>query len=166
MESIVAPGRWADWPDENMRGIFQGFRSSAGESMILDENLFVEAVLPGAVLRELSAEEMAVYREPYLEPGEGRRPTLSWPRQLPIDGEPDNIVKMVDNYGRWLAGSEIPKLFINADPGAILADRQREICRAWPNQTEVTVPGLHFVQEDSPTAIGTALADFIRSIRP
>ena len=164
MEAIVAPMSWNDWRDRPRR-TFQGFRSPAGESMVLTDNLFVEQVLPTAILRDLSEEEMAAYRAPYLTPGESRRPTLSWPRQLPIDGEPAEVVRIVEDYGRWLAVSTVPKLFVNAEPGAILIRSQREFCRTWPNQTEVTVPGAHFVQEDSPDLIGAAVADFVRGIR-
>lgn len=164
MEAIVAPMSWDDWRDRPRR-IFQGFRSPAGESMVLTDNLFVEQVLPMGVLRDLSDEEMAVYRAPYLDSGESRRPTLSWPRQLPIDGAPAEVTRIVEDYGRWLATSPVPKLFIDADPGAILIGRQREFCRTWPNQTEVVVPGAHFVQEDSPELIGTAVAEFVRGIR-
>ncbi|MFE4831240.1 haloalkane dehalogenase [Streptomyces sp. NPDC056672] len=164
MEAIVAPMSWDDWPD-NARRTFQGFRSPAGESMVLTDNLFVEKVLPTAILRELAEDEMATYRAPYLTPGESRRPTLSWPRQLPIDGEPAEVVRTVEDYGRWLSASGVPKLFINADPGAILTGRQREFCRTWPHQTEVTVPGRHFVQEDSPDLIGAALAEFVQGVR-
>jgi haloalkane dehalogenase len=164
MEAIVTPLGWADWPD-NARRAFQGFRSRDGEDMILDKNMFVERVLPGSILRKLAEEEMAEYRRPFASPGEDRRPTLSWPRQIPIDGEPADVVKVVEDYSAWLASSPIPKLLINADPGSILIGRQREVCRAWPNQTELTVPGLHFLQEDSPDAIGTAIADFVRRAR-
>jgi haloalkane dehalogenase len=164
MESIVAPMSWAD-RRESFRSTFQGFRSPAGESMVLDDNLFVERVLPEGVLRDLSEEEMAVYRAPYLIPGESRRPTLSWPRQLPIEGEPAEVVRIVEEYGQWLATSPVPKLLINAEPGAILSSAQREFCRTWPNQTEVTVPGIHFVQEDSPELIGAAVSDFVRGVR-
>jgi haloalkane dehalogenase len=164
MESIVTPLAWADSP-ENARRVFQGFRSSSGEGMILEKNIFVERVLPGSVMRKLSEEEMAVYREPFASPGEDRRPTLTWPRMIPIEGEPADVVKVVENYAAWLAQAELPKLFINADPGSILVGRQRELCRAWPNQTEVTVKGLHFLQEDSPDAIGRSLADFVRRLR-
>lgn len=164
MESIVAPSSWAD-RRESFRSTFQGFRSPAGESMILDKNMFVETVLPRSVLRDLTEEEMAVYRAPYLTSGESRRPTLSWPRQLPIEGEPADVVRIVEEYGRWLATSPVPKLFINAEPGAILSSRQREFCRTWPNQTELTVPGIHFVQEDSPDLIGEAVAQFVRRVR-
>ena len=161
MEAIVAPiGSWDDWP-EPARRIFQGFRSPAGEEMVLEKNLFVEAVLPGAVLRDLAPEEMEEYRRPFREPGEDRRPTLTWPREIPLGGEPADVVRIVENYARWMATSEVPKLFVNADPGAILIGPQRERCRAWPNQTEVTVPGNHFVQEDSADAIGRALADWL-----
>jgi haloalkane dehalogenase len=163
MEAIVAPLSWADWNDRS-RATFQGFRSPAGESMILADNGFVERVLPSAILRDLSDDEMAVYRAPYLTAGESRRPTLSWPRQLPIEGEPAEVVKIVEEYGNWLATSPVPKLFVNADPGSILTGRQREFCRTWPNQTEITVPGRHFIQEDSPDLIGSAVADFVRRI--
>jgi len=157
MEAIVQPLTWGDWPPP-VREVFQGFRSPAGEKMVLEKNVFVEQVLPGAVLRELDAEAMAVYRKPYLEPGESRRPTLTWPRQIPVEGEPEDVVQIVEAYGAWLAGSELPKLFVNARPGAILRGRQREFCRGWPNQAEVTVEGSHFIQEDSPDEIGRAIA--------
>lgn len=159
MEAIVMPVTWDDWPSA-AREAFQAFRSPAGEEMVLEQNLFVELVLPGAVQRELSEEEMAAYREPFAEPGEGRRPTLTWPRQIPIDGEPADVTEIVERYGAWLAGSDVPKLLVVAEPGAILRGRQLELARSWPNQTEVTVPGIHFVQEDSGPAIGTAIADW------
>jgi haloalkane dehalogenase len=164
MEGIVTPVSWSDWP-ENARRAFQGFRSEGGDDMILQKNMFVERVLPGSIIRKLSDAEMAEYRRPFANPGEERRPTLTWPRQIPIEGEPADMVGVVDDYARWLATSQLPKLFINADPGSILVGRQREICRAWPNQTEVTVKGLHFIQEDSPDEIGRAVADFVRRIR-
>jgi haloalkane dehalogenase len=163
MEAIVRPLTWAEWP-EPIRKLFQGFRSEAGEAMVLERNVFVERVLPGSVLRGLSDEEMAVYRRPYLEPGEARRPTLSWPRQIPLGGEPADVVAIVQAYADWLAGSDVAKLFINAEPGAILVGAQREFCRAWPNQTEVTVKGSHFIQEDSPAEIGQAIADWYRKL--
>ncbi len=164
MEAIVQPITWADWP-EDARSIFQGFRSNDGEMMVLEKNLFVESVLPGAILRKLSDEEMATYRTPFVNAGEDRRPTLTWPRQIPIEGEPQEVARVATDCGRWLAESRIPKLFINAEPGAILTGRQREFCRTWRNQTEVTVEGIHFVQEDSPDKIGEALAAFVRSLR-
>jgi haloalkane dehalogenase len=164
MEALVTPVSWADWP-ENARRAFQGFRAEGGEDMILAKNMFVERVLPGSVLRKLSDEEIAEYRRPFANAGEGRRPTLTWPRQIPINGEPADVVKVVEDYSAWLATSELPKLFINADPGSILVGRQREICRTWRNQTEVTVKGLHFVQEDSPDEIGQAVAAFVRRVR-
>jgi haloalkane dehalogenase len=164
MEGIVTPVTWAEWP-ENARRVFQGFRSEAGEEMILTKNIFIEGVLPNAIMRKLSDEEMAVYRKPFARAGEDRRPTLSWPRQIPIDGQPADVVKVVEAYSQWLAQSKVPKLFVNADPGSILVGRQREVCRTWPNQTEVTVKGRHFIQEDSPDEIGTAVAEFIRRIR-
>jgi haloalkane dehalogenase len=127
--------------------------------------MFVEGVLPGSILRTLSDEEMAAYRAPFADPGEGRRPTLAWPRQIPIDGEPAEVVEIVRRYGAWLAGSTVPKLFVNAEPGSLLVGRAREFCRSWPNQTELTVPGSHFIQEDSPDQIGRALAEFVRRVR-
>ena len=158
MEAIVAPLSWEDWP-ESARGIFQGFRSDKGEDLVLTRNLFVEGVLPSSVLRDLSEEEMAQYRAPFDTPA-NRQPTLNWPRQIPIDGEPPHMVSLVEAYGAFMAESPIPKLFINAEPGSILVGAQRDFCRRWPNQTEVTVEGLHFIQEDSPEAIGRAIADW------
>ena len=157
MEAIVQPVTWEEWPDA-ARQVFQGFRSPAGEEMVLEKNIFVERVLPGSVLRGLTEEEMEVYRRPYLEAGESRRPTLTWPREIPIEGEPADVVQIVSEYGDWLAASDMPKLFINAEPGAILTGPQREFCRTWPNQQEVTVRGTHFIQEDSPDEIGRAIA--------
>ena len=161
MEAVVRPLTWEEWRDES-RQIFQDLRSEAGEEMVLEKNLFIEGILPSAVLRDLTEEEMNVYRRPYLEPGESRRPTLTWPRELPINGEPEDVVSIVDDYSKWLAQSDVPKLFVNAEPGAILTGSQREFCRTWPNQEEVTVRGAHFVQEDSPHEIGEAVATFER----
>lgn len=160
MEAIVQSLSWEQWPDATTR-IFQGFRSPAGEKMILENNLFVERVLPGSVLRELTDAEMDAYRAPYLEPGESRRPTLTWPREIPLDGEPPDVVAAVDAYSEWLAQSDVPKLFVNAEPGAILTGSQREFCRTWRNQTEITARGSHFIQEDSPDEIGQAIADWL-----
>ena len=160
MEALVRPITWAEWP-EAARGIFQGMRSEAGEEMILEKNLFVEAILPASVIRTLSEEEMAEYRRPFAAPGEDRRPTLSWPRQIPVEGEPAEVVEIVRSYGEWLTGAELPKLFINAEPGSILTGPQREFCRSWANQTEVTVAGLHFIQEDSPDEIGGAVSRWL-----
>ena len=160
MEALVRPLTWAEWP-ENARKIFQGMRSPAGEDLVLQKNVFVERVLPASVMRAMSDAEMAVYRAPYREPGESRRPVLTWPREIPIDGEPPDVVAIADAYGRWLAQSPVPKLFVNADPGSILVGAQRDFCRTWPNQDEVTVKGLHFVQEDSPVEIGQAIRTFL-----
>jgi len=157
MEAIVQPVAWADWPDA-ARPIFEALRSDAGEPMVLDKNVFVERILPASVIRVLTPQEMDVYRGPYLEPGESRRPTLTWPRQIPIDGEPGDVLEIVEEYASWMAANDLPKLFINAEPGSILIGPQREFCRTWKNQTEVTVPGLHFIQEDSPDEIGQAIA--------
>jgi haloalkane dehalogenase len=160
MEAIVRPVTWAEWP-ESARKIFQAMRSPAGEEMVLQKNVFVERILPASVLRGLGEAEMSVYRRPYAVPGESRRPTLTWPREIPVEGEPADVVAVVDAYARWLATSSIPKLFVNAEPGSILTGAQREFCRAWPNQHEVTVAGTHFIQEDSPREIGEAVAAFV-----
>ncbi|NNC99854.1 MAG: haloalkane dehalogenase [Gammaproteobacteria bacterium] len=163
MEAIVCPLSWNDWP-ESARGIFQGFRSDKGEDLILQRNMFVEAVLPGSVIRKLTEEEMQHYREPFATPDD-RQPTLNWPRQIPIDGEPPDMVELVNDYGQWLASSDcLPKLFINAEPGSILTGKAREFCRSWPNQIEVCVKGLHFIQEDSPVEVGRAVADWLDKI--
>ena len=163
MEAIVRPMTWEEWPEAS-RNLFQGFRSPAGEEIIIEKNVFVERVLPGSVLRKLTEEEMEVYRRPYIEGGESRRPTLTWPREIPIEGEPFDVVQIVSEYAEWLSSSPIPKLFINADPGAILVGAQREFCRSWPNQKEISVPGQHFIQEDSPDEIGLAIADWYQTI--
>jgi len=160
MEGFVRPISWDEWP-ESGRDLFRAFRSDAGDEMVMDNNVFVEQVLPGSVLRGLTAAEMEVYRRPFRRPGEDRRPTLTWPRQLPIAGEPADVVATVQNYADWLAQAPCPKLFVNADPGAILVGEPREFCRRWPNLTEVTVPGRHFIQEDSPDEIGRALRGWI-----
>jgi haloalkane dehalogenase len=160
MEAIVRPVTWAEWP-EAARKVFQAMRSPAGEEMVLAKNVFVERILPASVLRGLTDAEMVVYRKPYREPGESRRPTLTWPREIPIGGEPADVVAIADRYSHWLAGSLVPKLFVNAEPGTILVGAQRDFCRTWPNQREVTVRGSHFVQEDSPVEIGRAIAQFL-----
>ena len=159
MEAIVRPVSWDEWP-ESARGIFQSMRTEAGEEIVMTKNLFVEAILPSSIMRALGDEEMDEYRRPFADPAD-RRPTLTWPRQIPIDGEPADVHEVVQDYADWLSTSEIPKLFINADPGIILTGAQREFCRTWPNQTEVTVAGIHFIQEDSPNEIGEALASWL-----
>ncbi|MEP4148538.1 MAG: haloalkane dehalogenase [Halioglobus sp.] len=162
MEGIVCPLDWDDWP-ETARGIFKGFRSEKGEDLVLSRNMFVEAVLPTSVIRELTDKEMTAYRAPFSTPDD-RQPTLSWPRQIPLDGEPAHMVDLVTAYGKFMASSDIPKLFINAEPGSILTGAAREFCRSWPNQQETTVKGLHFVQEDSPVEIGQAVANWLKTI--
>ena len=159
MEAIVKPVSWDEWP-ELATDIFKGFRSDAGEEMVIENNLFVEAVLPGSILRDLSSAEHDEYRRPFTTPAH-RRPTLTWPREIPLAGEPADVAEIVEGYGRWLEQSDVPKLFVNAEPGAILTGTQREYCRSWPNTTEVTVAGIHFVQEDSPDEIGRAVADWL-----
>ena len=163
MEALVSPVQWSEWP-EAARGIFQGFRSEKGEDLVLSRNLFVEAVLPNSIIRKLTDEEMDHYRAPFSTPDD-RQPTLNWPRQIPIDGEPVEMVELVTEYGRWLEQSvTLPKIFINAEPGSILVERQREYCRTWPHQKEVTVPGKHFIQEDSPSEIGQAIAEWLKGL--
>jgi haloalkane dehalogenase len=133
--------------------------------MVLRENLFVEGLIPRAVLRQLSEAKMSEYRRPFLRPGEDRRPTLTFPRQVPLDGEPADVVKIVNDYGNWLKESLLPKLWIHGDPGAVESESVRVFCRTWPNQTELTVKGIHFIQEDSLQEIGEAIAGFVRRIR-
>ena len=163
MEGIVCPLSRDDWP-EAARGIFQGFRSEKGEDMILQRNMFIEKVLPSSVMRTLTDQEMAHYRAGF-EETDDRQVTLNWPRQIPLDGTPAHMVDLVSSYGQWLAGNtELPKLFVNAEPGSILTGKAREFCRSWPNQTEVTVAGSHFIQEDSPKEIGRAVADWLETI--
>ncbi|MDG2232336.1 MAG: haloalkane dehalogenase, partial [Ilumatobacter sp.] len=160
MEAIVRPVTWEQWP-AGATDIFKAMRSAAGEEMILTKNLFVEAILPASIIRKLSDEEMDEYRRPFLNAGEDRRPTLTWPRQIPLEGEPADVVEIVQSYADWLSTSDVPKLFVNADPGTILTGPQREFARTWPNQTEVTVAGSHFIQEDSADEIGGALAGWL-----
>ena len=163
MEGIVGPVKsWDQWPDA-AREIFQAFRSSAGEDMILNKNLFIEAVLPGSILRKMSHEEMNVYRRPFTKAGEDRRPTLTWPRQIPIEGEPTDVHEIVAAYAEWLPVTQFPKLFVNAEPGAIILDPAREFIRTWQQVSEVTVKGSHFIQEDSPQEIGEALKTWMDS---
>lgn len=165
MEGIVRPMTWDEF-SQKARPVFEGFRSPAGDEMVLEKNIFVEKVLPGSILRGLTEEEMAVYRRPFQEPGEDRRPTLTWPRQIPLDGEPKDVTAIVQDYADWMAENELPKLFIDADPAAILIGPQRDFCRSWKNQTEVQVKGLHFIQEDSPEEISAALVEWVAGIRP
>jgi haloalkane dehalogenase len=160
MEAIVRPVKWNEWPD-SATNIFKAFRSNAGEELILNKNIFIEGVLPNSIIRNLDEEEMEAYRKPFLKSGEDRRPSLSWPREIPIENEPKNVTKIVSRYSKWLENTEIKKLFINADPGSILVGKQREFCRTWKNQTEITVKGKHFIQEDSPDDIGKAIKDWI-----
>ena len=163
MEAIVTPMTWSDF-HESVRGVFQGFRSPEGERMVLEQNIFVEGVLPGSIRRRLTDEEMDHYRRPFVNAGEDRRPTLSWPRNIPIDGEPADVVAVVDEYSGWLAESDVPKLCVNAEPGAIVTGRIRDYVRTWSNLTEITVPGVHFIQEDSPDEIGASVAQFVQRL--
>jgi haloalkane dehalogenase len=163
MEAIVGPLQWTDY-DPSRRALFQSLRGPEGERLVLEENAFVERALPPGVLRKLTTEELDEYRRPYRTVGESRRPTLSWPRQLPIDGEPPAVCAAVERYARWLSTWDRPKLFINAEPGRLLTGRLREACRRWPNQTEATVRGLHFLQEDSPLEIARAIGAFVETL--
>tara|TARA_Y100001970_G_scaffold250037_1_gene321364 strand:- start:47841 stop:48725 length:885 start_codon:yes stop_codon:yes gene_type:complete len=162
MEAITGPiGSWEDWP-EQARNIFQAFRSDAGEELILEKNIFVERVLAGDA--QLDQQRLTAYLEPFKNPGEDRRPTLTWPRQIPIAGEPKEVVSISKEYASFLKESDIPKLFINAEPGSILVGKQREECRTWKNQTEVVVLGGHFIQEISPDSIGSHLKKFLEDL--
>lgn len=161
MEAIALPRRWEDFGEA--AGIFQALRSDRGEEMILEDNFFVETILPRNVIRKLGEEEMIAYRMPYLE-REARLPTLLWPRQIPVEGEPADVTAIVEHYGEWLSRSTLPKLLVLSEPGAIMRGRTREFCRSWPNQREVTVKGGHFLQEDSPHQIGAALSEFVGEI--
>ncbi|MGB6351355.1 MAG: haloalkane dehalogenase [Pseudolabrys sp.] len=164
MESIVQPRDWEDLPSSRAP-IFRDLRSEKGERMIFEENAFIEILLPKLIIRTLTETEMEAYRRPFIEPG-SRWPMLIWPRELPIGGEPVEVIEVVEGYGQWLLRTPLPKLFINAEPGSLLIGRAREFCRSWPNQEEVTVRGIHFIQEDSPNEIGSALARFVRRTRP
>lgn len=162
MEAIVGPQGWDHWDIMKMRPFLEALRSDAGEAMVIQDNFFIEKILPGAILRPLSSEEMTEYRRPFAEPGEGRRPTLTFPREIPIEGDPKDVAEIVSAYGAWLATSDVPKLFLKADPGALLAGGANlATARSWPAQTEVTVKGIHFVQEDSPHEIGRAIAEWM-----
>src|SRR3954447_19916997 len=163
MEAIVRPVTWEEWP-EAARGVFEGMRSEAGERMVLEKNVFVERILPASILRTLSAQELDEYRRPFALPGEDRRPTLTWPREIPIDGAPADVDEIVAAYAAWLSTADVPKLFVDADPGSILVGAARDFCRSWPAQEEVRVPGIHFVQEDSGADIGLAVADWLRRL--
>ena len=165
MEAIVQPQTWDHWDKLSMRPALKALRSEAGDAMVLQDNYFIEQILPKAVLRTLTVEEMAEYRRPFAKPGEGRRPTLTWPRQIPIDGEPADVVAIAAAYADWLATSSVPKLFVKAEPGGILAGGALlDFARRLPAQTEVTVAGLHFLEEDSPDEIGRAIAGWMTAV--
>ena len=163
MEGIVMPLTWEQFPD-SATDIFRAFRSSAGEEIVLEKNVFVERVLPASIMRKLNKEEMDAYIEPFKDPGEGRRPTLTWPRQIPLDGEPEEVVSIVQNYSQVLSQSNIPKLLIRAKPGMLMNGDPLTHARNWPNHTEVEVKGLHFIQEDSPSEITSAIRSWITSL--
>ncbi|MFI6675122.1 haloalkane dehalogenase [Kribbella sp. NPDC050470] len=160
LETLVAPVTW-DSPNAPAPELFRRLRSPEGEQLVLEQNVFVETVLPSGILRELTPDEHATYRAPFAEAGESRRPTLTWAREIPIDGTPADVHDIVAANAIWMANTPIPKLFVNAEPGALLNGPLREQCRQWPNQREVTVNGLHFLPEDSPDEIAAALLDWI-----
>ncbi len=163
MEAIVAPRRWEDFPNGRDR-MFRALRGAEGERLVMEENFFIETILPRSTIRRLGDVEMDAYRAPFRHRA-ARGPMLVWPRELPIEGEPADVVAIVEDYGRWVKESTLPKLFIAAEPGSLLIGRARAFCRSWPNQEEVTVAGIHFIQEDSPDEIGAALARFVRRTR-
>ncbi|SFS17616.1 haloalkane dehalogenase [Dyella sp. OK004] len=163
MEAIVQPRLWSDFP-AGRDLMFRALRSTAGDAMVMEQNFFIETVLPKSILRPMHGEDMAAYRAPFAT-SESRLPTLVWPRELPIEGEPADVVTAVEQYGQWMAQSSLPKLFISAEPGAVLTGRARAFCRTWPNQHEVTVPGIHYIQEDAPFEIGLALRQFVAGVR-
>ena len=163
MEAIVMPLTWDQWPDPATK-IFGLFRSEAGEELVLEKNFFVERILLADSSTGYTEEEKSEYIRPFINPGEDRRPTLTWPRQIPLDGEPSEVVEEVRLNAEFHKESDIPKLFINADPGSILIGDQREFARSWKNQTEITVKGNHFIQEDSSEEIGAALRNFVKSL--
>jgi haloalkane dehalogenase len=165
MEAIVAPQGRDHWDKMGMGPALDALRSEAGESMVLQNNYFIEQILPNAILRRLSDKEMTEYRRPFAEPGEGRWPTLTWPREIPIEGKPADVTAIATEYADWLGRSNVPKLFLKADPGAILAnDRLVDLVRGWPALTEKKVAGIHFVQEDSPDEIGKAIVDWMGTL--
>jgi len=165
MEALAIPFKWDEFAEPHVRDLFRALRSPQGEELILKNNVFIEKVLPGGIFRELSVAEKAEYQRPYLKEGEDRRPTLSFPRQMPLDGEPKDVAQVVTEYGNWLKQSPVPKLWIQANPGAVANDSLRKFCSTWPNQTEITVKGKHFLQEDSPAEIGQAIAQFVKKVR-
>lgn len=164
MEALAIPFKWHEF-EPHVRDLFRALRSDAGEELILKNNVFVEKVLPGGIFRKLSDAEMQEYRRPFMNEGEDRRPTLSFPRQIPLDGEPEDVARVVADFGNWLQRSPVPKLWIHGNPGAVENDAMRTFCSTWPNQKEITVKGKHFVQEDSPHEIGEAIAGFVKDLR-
>jgi haloalkane dehalogenase len=165
MEALAIPFKWDEFAEPPIRELFKALRSPAGEELILKNNVFIEKVLPAGIFRELSDAEKAEYRRPYLNEGEDRRPTLSFPRQIPLDGEPKEVAEVVAAYGNWLKQSAVPKLWVHGNPGAVENDSVRKFCSTWPNQTAITVKGKHFLQEDSPMEIGQAIAAFVKKLR-
>jgi len=166
MEAAPLPLTWSDFPDEMSRNVFKAFRSDAGEDMVLRDNIFVEAFLIEAEKQNLSEADKAEYRRPFLNAGEDRRPTLTWPRQISLDGSPSDVTKIVSDFSEWLKDSPVPKLWLRGDPGFITNGRLATFCGSLQNQTEIQVRGQHFLQESSGPEIGKAVADFVRVLRP
>lgn len=163
MEAFVKPiGSWSEWPEGAVE-LFQTLRSEAGEEMVLEHNFVLENFLPAGVLRKFSEEELAHYRRPYKKPGESRRPTLTWPREIPVGGEPKDVCETIETYGQWLISSKIPKLFIEAVPGAMF-ESHKDFAKTFPNQTHVKIRGAHFVQEDSPDEVGRSIAKWLQNL--
>jgi haloalkane dehalogenase len=162
MEALIAPISWVDMPAV-AQPRFRAVRSEQGEDLVLQQNIFIEQSLVKGTLRKFSDVELAEYRRPFLQPGEGRRPMLTWPRQLPIGGEPADMVEVFEKYGAWLAINSIPKLYIRAEPGTHSEKLIAQV-RAWPNQQEVAVRGIHYPQEDAPDEIGAAMATWLRGL--
>ncbi len=163
MEAFVKPiASWDEWPEQAV-ALFQTIRSEAGEDLVLNKNFVLENLLPAGCLRRLSDAEMEVYRRPYKNPGESRRPTLTWPREVPVAGEPSDVSAIIQTYGTWLSFSDIPKLFIEAVPG-VMFESHRAFAKTWPNQTHVKIRGSHFVSEDSPDETGAAIAAWLKII--
>jgi haloalkane dehalogenase len=162
-QGVIGNFHWDHWPPD-VRVLFKRFRSGEGEELVLQENFFVEKILPAMVVGEVTEEIHNEYRRPYHNPGEDRRPTLTWPREIPIEGEPADTLDIIERNNAWVAESPVPKLFINTEPGAVLVGEHRDMVRSWPNVSEVTVKGLHYCHEDSPDEMGRAIADWYQTL--
>ena len=163
MEALLMPLTWDVFSDE-FENIFQTFRTpGAGYDLIVNKNFFVEQILPGGILRNLTEEEMNQYREPY-KIAESRKPVWVWPNEIPIDGKPADVHKIVTDYNIWLQETELPKILFFADPGAITNASVVDWSEANLKNLETVDlgQGIHYLQEDHPEAIGRALANWIQ----